>query len=61
MTFTYTDQDEQQILRSIQDLVKRRLVELIFKYANDGAGLYEDDFNEIKSLIDKEIFNGKLF
>lgn len=50
MSFTYSDQDEKAILESIQDPVKRRLVELIFLYASDGAGLLEKDFKEIKEI-----------
>ena len=50
MSFTYTDQDEQRILDAIQDPVKRRLVELTFRYASQCGGLYEKDFNEIQEL-----------
>ena len=50
MSFTYTDQDEQRILDTIQDPVKRKLVELIFSYASQCGGLDEQDFNEIQEL-----------
>lgn len=50
MSFTYSEQDEKTILESIHDQVKRRLVELIFLYASDSAGLLEEDFNEIKEI-----------
>ena len=50
MSFTYNDQDEKRILESITDPVKRRLVELIFLYASDSAGLTEADFKEIQEL-----------
>ena len=50
MPFTYDDQDEKRILEAITDPVKCRLVELVFKYASDGAGLTETDFKEIQEL-----------
>ena len=51
MSFTYNDQDEKRILDSIQDPVKRRLVEMLFYQASTyGPGLSEAEFNEVKEL-----------
>lgn len=50
MAFTYVEDDERRIFNAIKDPVKRRLVGLIFLYANDGPGITERDFNEIQEI-----------
>lgn len=51
--WTYGEKEEQEVLASITDEDVNALVQYIFCYAAESAGLSEDQFNNIKEIANR--------
>ena len=49
--WTYTDDDQQNLIASAKDPIVQDLVAIIFCYADDSGGVSEYHFKEIEKLI----------